>query len=159
MSGRSLPFVTQIRRDGRGTSAIEFALVAPMLALFVLAITDIARAASRKYEIEQASYRALELVSVGSIQSDYSYLKPDAAAASGEPESNITVKSWLECDGVLKEPFSETCSSSQQTARFITLTIVSDYEPIFNYGMLGWTFGLNHDGKRRLTSRSTLRVQ
>ncbi|HWH18486.1 MAG TPA: TadE/TadG family type IV pilus assembly protein [Allosphingosinicella sp.] len=159
MSGRSLPLLKRITRDRRGTSAIEFALVAPMLCLFVLAITDIARAASRKYMIEQASYRTLELVTVGSIKGDYSYLKPEAAAASGEPEANVTVRPWLECDGVLKEPFSETCTSSQQTARFIQLTIVSDFEPLFSSGPLGWSFGVNENGKRRLTARSTLRVQ
>jgi hypothetical protein len=124
-----------------------------------MGITDLGRGLTRKYQIEQASYRALELVTVGSIQSDYSYVKPEAAAAAGEPQSNVTVTNWLECDGVQQTDFNGSCTSTQQVAKFVKVVIVSDFTPTFSYGPLGTAFGGNSQGKVRLTSRSVLRVQ
>ncbi len=149
-----------LARDSRGTSAIEFALFAPFLAALVMGIADTSRALARKFEIEQASYRALELITVGSIQSDYAYVKPEAAAAAGEPEANVTVENWLECEGVRNADFGATCATGEQTARFVKVSIISDFEPTFTYGPLGTNFvNVRADGTVRLTARSTLRVQ
>lgn len=144
-------------RDRRGNSAIELALFAPIIASFIVGMSDLALGLTRKFQIEQASYRALELITVGSLQTDYTaFVRAEAAAAAGEDVSNVTVTNWLECDGTKKEPFSETCSSSQQTARYVKVQIVSDFQPTFSYmaDVMGGA-----DGKVRLTSRSTLRVQ
>lgn len=158
----------RLARDQRATSAMEFAFVAPALAFLAMGISDVARALARKYEIEQASYRALELVTAGSIQSDltagsvrsdYTYVRTEAAAATGEPESNVTVINWRECDGTKQTDFIGTCNSSQQLARFVQITIFSDFRPMFGYGPLGPSLGLNQNGVIRLTARSTLRVQ
>lgn len=151
--------VPDLPRDRRGSSLIEFALMAPVLALMFVGISDFARGLARKFQIEQATYRALELITVGSIQSDYSYVRPEAAAAAGEPEANVAVTNWLECNNVQKAQFSETCPTGQETARFVQVTIVSDFQPSFSYGPLGRHFGGNEDGTMRLTARSTLRVQ
>lgn len=143
-----------------GTSAIEFALLAPVLALFLVGIADISRALARKFQIEQASYRSLELMTVGALKTDYQdYIKAEAMEASGEPADNIQVVNWRECDGVKQEQFEGTCSSTQQVARFVRVEISSYFTPIFSYGPLGQSFGLNVDGKVRLGARSTLRVQ
>lgn len=155
-------------RDCRGTSAMEFAFVAPALAFLAMGISDVARGLARKFEIEQASYRALELVTAGSIQSDltagsvrsdYTYVRTEAAAATGEPESNVTVINWRECDGTKQSDFIGTCNTGQQLARFVQVTIFSDFRPMFSYGPMGTAFGLNVNGAVRLTARSTLRVQ
>jgi Flp pilus assembly protein TadG len=145
--------------DRNGTSAIEFALVAPFLAFSTVGMSDLSLGLARKYKIEQATYRTLEMVSVGTIQSDYAYVAPEAAAAAGEPAENVSVDNWLECDGTKQADFSGTCTSTQQVARFVKVTVVSDYEPFFNYGPLGAMFGGNEDGVVRLTARSTIRIQ
>jgi len=152
-------------QDRSGNSVMEFALFAPVLAMFLVGISDMAMGLARKFKIEQASYRSLEMISVGSRQPDYEVLiKPDAAAASGEPEANITVTSWLECNGVRKPDFNEACAPenktagtpAEETARFVKVEIVSDYEPTFAYmaNLMGGA-----DGKVRLTARSTIRVK
>jgi len=151
---------SRLSRDSRGTSAIEFAMVAPMLAMMVMGVTDFARGLDRKYEIQQASYRALELVSTGSSQNDYTQLiKAEAVAASGEPAANVDVVNWCECDGVKQSSFTTACPEGQQSARFVTVTIFSDFAPMFRYGPLASAFGANANGTVRLTARSTVRAQ
>lgn len=145
-------------RDCRGTGAIEFALVAPMLALFALGISDLSLGLARKYKLEQASYRALELVTVGTIVSDYSYVRAEAASAAGVAPDKVTVLAWLECDGTQQE-FSTTCTPAQQTARFLTVTITDDYQTIFPYGPVAESLAAAREGKIPLTARSTIRIQ
>ena len=154
----------QLFRDRRGNSVIELALFAPVIATFLVGMSDLALGLTRKFQIEQASYRALELITVGSLQSDYNaYVKPEAATAAGVPLANVKVYTRLDCDSTVKKAFSETpftvtdvCTSSQQTSRFVRVEVVTDYEPTFSYmaDLMGGA-----DGKVRLTSRSTLRVQ
>lgn len=146
-------------RDRKGSSVIEFALMAPVLALMFVGVSDFARGLARKFQIEQASYRALELITVGTIQSDYSYVRPEAAAAAGVPEANVTVTNWLECNGEQKPQFSDICPEGQETARFVKVAIVADFQPSFSNGPLARNFGGNDNGTLRLTARSTLRVQ
>jgi Flp pilus assembly pilin Flp len=147
-------------RNRRGASAIEFALVAPVLALMVMGITDVARVVGHKFALDQAVYRTMELITVGALQSDYSYVIPEAAAASGEDEDNIDIVSWLECDNVKQADSSVTvCPGTQQVERFVQVTIESDFKPIFNYGPLGEAFTGNEGGVVHLRARSTLRVK
>ena len=149
----------KVLRDEHGTSAIEFALIAPVLALLTVGMVDLAGGISRKYELEQASYRALELLTAGSIQTDYSFLKPEAATTAGEPESNVTIDNWLECNGVRKPNFNDTCASSEQVGRYVTVKIVGYYEPFFRYGPLSERAKTSANGQYLLVATSTARVQ
>lgn len=150
--------VSRLYRDRRGTSAIEFALIAPMLAMVLAGICDIALGLTRKYQLEQASYRALELVTVGSLQGDYAYVEPEAMEAAGVPAENVEVLAWLECNGT-RQAFSTTCTETQQTERFIEVVITDLYQPLFPYGPLGRAFAGNASGAVPLTARSTIRIQ
>lgn len=149
------PLLRRLLGDPRGTSAIEFAIIAPVLAVMTMGIADLSMGLARKFQLEQASYRALELVTVGTVVSDYSYVKTEAVAAAEVPAENVVVTTWLECNGAKQTDFNTTCPSEEQTARFLTVTVVDDYEPIFAYG----PFTGAVDGKVRLTSRSTIRMQ
>jgi Flp pilus assembly protein TadG len=145
-------------RDRRGTSAIEFALVAPLFAFLMAGITDLAMGLSRKYQLEQASYRALELVTVGTLQSDYSYIEPEVMSAAEVPADNVEVEAWLECNSA-EQDFSTTCAEDEQTERFLQVTVTDNYQPIFAFGPLGEALSANADGSIPLTARSTIRVQ
>lgn len=144
-------------RDRRGTSAIEFALIAPVLALMTMGIADLAMGLARKFQIEQASYRVLEMVTVGTLRDDYSDVEAEAEAAA--PGAEVNVDWWLECDGAKEEIFTTQCPTDKQTARYVRVELLEDYEPMFNYGPIGRAFSGNVDGKVRLTARSTVRIQ
>ena len=145
--------------DRRGVSAIEFGLVAPVLAFTVIGIVDCANGLARKFKIEQATYRTLEMVTNSRNTVSTADLTAGAASAAGEPEANVAIDSWLECDSVRAAADTLNCTGTQQTARFVRVAIVSDFQPSFRYGPLGTALGANPDGTIRLTARSTVRVQ
>ncbi|HEV2865940.1 MAG TPA: TadE family protein [Allosphingosinicella sp.] len=124
-------------RDEGGASVIEFALFAPILAVMVMGVSDLSMGYSRKLTLESAAFRSLEKVAVGSVQTDYQFLKAEAAAGAGVPQSNVTVDNWLECDRVRQTDFTGTCPTGQMTSRYVQVTINSTYTPRFNYGPLG----------------------
>ncbi len=144
--------------DRRGFSAVEFAFLAPVLLLFVIGIGDLGRGLSERHALQQAANRTLELAHLGTRQADYSYLIPEAATAAGVPETDVTLRQWLECNGDSTSPlaFGASCPSGQQISRYITLTIRSRFIPMFsNMGYLT----VLPDGSVPLTAEASLRVQ
>ena len=148
----------RLGRDERGSSMIEFALFAPILAVMVMGITDVSMGFSRKLTLEQAAYRSLERVAVGSVQSDYTYLRPEAAAAAGVPLANVTVDSWLECDGTRQTDFNGSCPETQMISRYVRISITGSFEPTFNYGPLARGLA-GADGNVPIAASAALRIQ
>ena len=140
MSAAPIGFFARLRRflrDERGTSLLEFALFSPVLAVMGMGITDLSMGYSAKLSLEQAANRTLEKVIVGTVQSDYSYLRTEAATAAGVPESQVTVDYWLECDTVRQPDPTVPCGGGQMTSRYVTININSTYTPRFAVGPLG----------------------
>jgi len=113
---------------------------------------------SRKLTLEQAAYRTLERVAVGSVQSDYSYLRAEAAAAAGVPESNVTIDAWLECDGVRQPQFDGFCPDGQMISRYVQIGIAGSYRPSFPAGPLALRSS-NADGSVPIAVSTALRIQ
>lgn len=143
--------------DERGASLIEFALFLPVLGILLMGITDLAMGYSRKLTLEAAAYRALERVAVGSVQTDYSALRTEAANAAGVPLSAVTVDNWLECGSVRQPEFAGTCPTGQQESRYVQVNIQANYTPHFNYGPLAR--GMAVDGVVPISVSTALRVQ
>ena len=123
----------RLRREERGTSAIEFALIAPILGMLIVGIADYARGFSERHALETAAHRALERAGVGSTQSDYSFVRQEAATAAGVPLESVTLDNWLECDGARMSSYSAACAEGQQVARYLYVKIVKTFEPSFNW--------------------------
>jgi Flp pilus assembly protein TadG len=149
--------LSRLARCERGAGVIEFAFVAPMLAILTVGIVDLGRGYSAKLTLEEAAYRSLEKVSVGTVQSDYTFVKTEAATAAGVPEANVTVDNWLECDGSRQGAFDGSCTSTQQTTRYVKVTITDTFKPSFPYGK--WLLGANSTGGVALSSTQSVRVQ
>ena len=145
--------------DTRGASVIEFGLFVPILAMMMMGISDFAMGYSAKLRVEAAAYRGLEKVAMGTVQSNYDYLKAEAAAsdgAGGIEAAEVTVDTWLECNET-RSPngFSGNCAAGERTARYVSLTVTDTYTPRFNYGsLLG-----NSQGVVQLSATSALRIQ
>jgi Flp pilus assembly protein TadG len=149
-----------VTRNNRGTSVIELGLIAPLLITMMMGIIDFGRAFTHKFAMEQATYRTLEKITAGSRQSDYVQFKSEAATAAGEPEANVTIESWLECDGMKQADFNTACTDTQQVSRFVRVAIVSDFQLSFPTGPLANSLGhANSLGQIKLAVGSTLRVQ
>ena len=151
MISRLRRFGCAFARDERGTSLVEFTLVAPFLGLLTVGIADYSRGFAEIFALESAAYRTLERAAVGGTQTSYDYLRQEAANAAGVPLANVTLDNWLECGGTRMASYDEPCQGGQQIARYIKLTIGKTFEPSFN-----WT---NMSGPFRIKGDAAVRVQ
>ena len=143
-----------IRREERGTSVVEFALFAPILAALLLGITDLAMGYARKMAVEQAANRALERVQVGSLMSSYAFVQAEAASAAGVPVNQVAVDHWRECAGTRQGTVTGTCPSGQERSIFVSVAITASYTPQFVHGVLPTV-----NGSVPITANASLRVQ
>ena len=148
-------WIRALAADARGTSLVEFAAAAPVFALLVVGIGDVSRGFSDRLALQQAANRTIELAHLGTRDPNYNYLVAEAASAAGVPASQVTLVSWLECDGTRKE-FDDTCDDDEQIARYITLTINSSFRPAFTSIVYP---GARPDGTVPLVAQASLRVQ
>ena len=149
-------FLRRLRADASGASVIEFALFAPVLGMMVMGISDFAMGYSKKLRVEQAIYRTLEKIAVGTVQSNYQTFKAEAATAAGVNQSEVTINNWLECNEVTSQNgFAGNCAAGERTARYVSITIATTYTPEFDYGP--WITDAN--GNVPISSSSSLRIQ
>lgn len=144
-----------LRRDQKGASVIELGLFAPILAGMLVGITDMSMGYARKLAVEQATFRALEQAQLGTVQSDYTSVRAEAAAAAGVPLSQVTLDTWRECNRTRQTAFEGTCNTGEELSRYVRVTINTSYTPQFDYGPLV----TNSDGTIPIVAQSTLRVQ
>lgn len=147
----------RLETDDRGASVVEFALFIPVFAVMVMGIGDVAMGYSTKLQVEQAAYRALEKVALGSV-TDYQTLRNEVAASDGSggiQASDVTVDNWLECNRVRQGSFTGTCTTGQDTARYVSVTVNWSYTPQFEYGPLVG----NSSGVVPITASASLRIQ
>lgn len=147
-----------IAGDSRGTSVLELALAAPVLMLLVIGIADLGRGLSASFALNQSLQRTLEKAVVSNRRSDFAYLRTEAAAAAGVPQSNVTVDAWLECDGTKKASFDDSCAAGQQVTRYVEITIDSSFVPSFSYSYR-WFGGVPQGGAIPLQSKAAVRIQ
>ena len=172
-----------LARSQDGAAAVELAIVAPVLAMFVAGVADISIAYSRELEIEQAAQRAIEKV----MQTSGSETPADAIRKEacfqingsedvtndmGTPDdpsddttstecadgrldlSDIEVGFELRCDGVVVADYDSECAPTQITVRYVSATINDEYDPVFP---ISW--GTNADGVYVLSTTAGVRVQ
>jgi len=150
-------FLRSLRRDERGASIIEMALVTPVLASLLIGMVDISRAYAARLQLEQAAQRAIEKVmQYQANSSTYSTLYLEASSAAGVPVDQVTVDYWLECNGVRSDAYDVACPSGQTYARYVTVSIDKDFTPMFGTAYFP---GANSDGSYTLTGEAGLRTQ
>ena len=157
-------FIRHLARDCRGASIVELALLAPFMATMIIGMVDISRGYSAKVQLTQSAQRAVEKAMQGEKTTDlYDTLQAEAASAAGVSTSAVTVKYWLECNGVSKyqsaatmtADYDQVCLSGQTYARYITVDITKSYSPMFS---TRWA-GANSDGTYTLHGLAGIRVQ
>jgi Flp pilus assembly protein TadG len=134
-----------LARDERGTSLIEFGFLAPFLAMLAMGIIDLSRGLAERFAIQQAVNRSLELVqarpAVGgatATDADYSFALEEAEEAAGAG-ATVTMTRWLECNGVEQADVTGTCADGQDTARYLRLRIVKNFQGDFYFSTIRMT--------------------
>ena len=157
----------KLASDDRGTSLIELALLAPILATIVIGMSDLSLAYAQKLQLEQAAQRSIEKAMQG-MQGDestdiFDSLKAEAAATAGVAESAVEVRYWLECNGVsqntsdatMDADYNKVCTGTEVYSRHLNVSIEKTYTPTFQVHWLG----SNSDGTFTLAGEAGLRVQ
>lgn len=156
--------LSNLFRDKRGTSVIEMALVAPILASMVIGMTDLSRGYAAKLKLEQAAQRAIEKAMNGDKETAlFETLEDEAVAAAGVSASDVEVRYWLECDGVsqntspstMETDYEKVCADGASYARYVNVRIEKTYTPMFSTTWLG----ANSDGTFTLVGEAGVRVQ
>lgn len=131
-------FLRSLLRDPRGVSVVEFAIAAPVLAVFVLGISDLSRAISTHFTVKQAVNRGLEVVQAGPALSeanavgiDYSDVVQEAAAAADVPEDQVELSLWRECGHEEAADFGGSCPAGTETARYLKLRVTKHFASSF----------------------------
>lgn len=152
--------VGRLLGDRRGNSLVEFGLAAPLLAALVTGMIDGAQGLEHKQHLEQAAQRSVERATAyGTAGADFSGIRADAATAAGVETSQVTVSTWLECDGVRQANFNSSCTAGAQIGRFISVAIADAYDPMFAYGGLGRFVGAQDNGAFRIQVEASVRIQ
>lgn len=155
----------QLRTDERGTSVVELALVAPILAVLTIGMIDLSNGFSEKLRLEQAAQGSVERVmngravisaSAGRNTTTMDALKAEAATAANVPLANVTTDFWLECNGTRAANYygSPPCATGQTLARYMSVSITRTYTPFFAY-----KFHSRAVNNYTLSGAATVRIQ
>ncbi|MHA6332821.1 TadE/TadG family type IV pilus assembly protein [Qipengyuania sp. CAU 1752] len=140
--------------DTRGTSVVEFALVAPfMLALFC-GMVDLSLGFSTKVKTQQAAARAIEFATqAGANDTNRDAMASQAAVAASVQRAQVRTNLWMECSGVKQFTYEDVCLEGQETARYAAVEVDNFYRPMFA-PVLGSKYKVIN-----FTGRSTVRLQ
>ena len=157
MIGRFL----DVGRDERGTSVVELALLAPVLALFLVGMVDISRAVADRLRLEQAAQRAIERQMQGQETSGtFANLATDAASAAGVAVGNVAVTPWRECNGAIVGSgaayYTSTCTAGQAEAAYLQVVVTKPFTPTFGTQFFP---GANANGTVTITGEAGIRIK
>jgi len=155
-----------LRRDQRGAVVIEFAFVAPVLALMTIGVVDMSNGFGKKLMLEQAAQRSIEKImqTTGELTVEqtiaaeavcqYNGVDGDGACKTAPlTTANVTVTHRLECDGVLTA--DPDCGDGETESRWIQVEVRENYQPMFPIHFAG----LADDGTYHLRAVAGMRTE
>jgi len=155
-----------LRRDDRGAVIIEFAFVAPILALITIGVVDMSNAFGKKLMLEQAAQRSIEKImqTTGELTVEQTIAAEAVCQYNGTTSGgtcktapittdNVTVSHRLECNGVVTT--NDDCGTNETESRWIQVTVRDAYEPMFpvHFG------GVGEDGKYHFQAVAGMRTE
>ena len=154
----------RLGRDSAGSTVVEMAFLAPILATTLIVMSDIAIAFSERLKLEQAAQTAVEKIMQGQASANTvsaAALKAEAALLANVPAANVTVTYTLECvnttSGVatVTTPYeTAVCTSAEIDRRYMKVVIDKTYVPVFRQPYRSTT-----NGNYALRGTASVRVQ
>jgi Flp pilus assembly protein TadG len=145
---------------------IEFAFVAPILALLTIGVVDMSNAFGKKLMLEQSAQRSIEKImqTTGELTVEETIANEAVCQYNGTNSNgtcktspittaNVTVTHRLECNGVLTT--DPDCASGETESRWVQVTVWDDYEPMFPVHFSG----ISSNGKYRVQAIAGMRTE
>ena len=146
--------VTRVAGDQRGVAAIELALIAPVLTLMMVAVTDIGMGVYRKMQVEDAAQVGAQYA----IKNGYDAKAISNAVISATNSSAITASpapvKFCGCatgSGVSSTTCGTTCPGGALAGTYTTVSAQAAYQTILNYQIVPAAYDFS--------SKSTVRLQ
>lgn len=138
-------------RDRRGVSAIEFAIIAPVLIAMMVCITDFGLG----YYADTQLSSAAQAGAAYAVQKGYDAAGMSTAAQAASRLSNVGVAPSEFCgcpgaNGVVSATCTATCSDGLRAGTFAQVTATTDYTPLISYPGLSAVFHLREQATARL---------
>ena len=113
--------LAKVRRDKRGTSAIEFALIAPVLAGVVVALADINTMGMGSANMQTAVRAGAQYAMAGGTDATTAQTKADAAWTRKPTGGTLTASRVCKCASTAQD-CNTPCSNNQWPDMYMTVT-------------------------------------
>jgi Flp pilus assembly protein TadG len=138
----------------RGVAAVEFAILAPLLILMLIAMVDLGIGILRKMQVENAAHAGGQYAMLlGFNSSSIATAVSSATSFTGITVSPAPTK-FCGCpttSGVTVTDCSATCTGGSTAGSYVTVSAQAQYDTLFSYPMIPKSFVL--------TAQSTVRIQ
>lgn len=126
----------KLRQNDNGTSALELALIMPILLFFMVGTLDLGSAFVRKMELSNAAKAGVQYAMVRKpLQGDLTNIRGavvSALAGSGNDSTTINTELYCMCLAV-KQACTTTCTDENVSA-FVNISVTENFvTPFFNY--------------------------
>jgi hypothetical protein len=150
--------LSTIGRDEKGISITEFALVVPVMTMFLVGIVDLSIGFAAKLALNQAVTQGLQLAQIAAENGspDVSAIKTRTAQAAKGNENKVNVVPKLIC-GTQEKAYSESCGANESIRRFVEIEVAVEFKPIF--GNYAGAVPVNANGMVEMKSSGSVRVQ
>jgi Flp pilus assembly pilin Flp len=115
-------------RDDRGTSMIELAIVAPMLAGLMLGMVDVSLLVQRRLELQEATAQLANIAAATAPNSlTLAGLRTAGAHLAHVPEDQVTLALGIRCNNGPIQPLGSGCDAGQQRSNMLTIRIQDQF--------------------------------
>ncbi len=148
----------RLLQDRSGVSAIEFAILMPILLIGVIIAVDLGRGIIQHIELTGAARAATQFAQVKRpVQQDFNLIEQAALDALSEKDPSaldgITVSTSLvcECSGGGAGQCTASCPDGEFRETYLTIQVSQEWDALFEYPVVSWPI--------TLTGESTMRFQ
>jgi Flp pilus assembly protein TadG len=149
--------LARIRKCERGTPAVEFALVAPLLIVMLMGVLDFGLAVRAKSETEAAARAALQKA-FGNMWDESAMTSAAKEALSTDPDIQDTLSlsstPKCYCDDALAESGDTctkdtTCGGGGRPEYYLTVDVTRSYDMLLNYFVISDTLNMTASATAR----------
>lgn len=113
--------LTRFQRDSRGTSAVEFALIAPLLVVIVVALADVSSMAYGSSNMQSAVRAGVHYAMAGGTDATVAQTHANAAWSKKPADGVVTSAKVCKCAGTIHE-CDPVCDDGSRPEMYITVT-------------------------------------
>lgn len=143
--------IKRLRRDRKGSMAIEVAFVVPVLATIAIGVFEVGAIVSRQQELQSAASEAeaIVLAALGGTGSDSGQIEDVLEESLGLRDNQFTINQRFRCDvSDQMQTAADSCDASEPIYRYVQIQVTDSYEPVWSKFGIGE--GINYSLTRTI---------